>query len=189
MNMRARNVVWLLPFFLTSCSLFHRAQQRPIQALAPAEGTPKPTPTHPELPASANTLPTQPLATDNAVEQEQVPPARHRKPAKPVQQAGNNPPGTSSDDSPNGESVGVPAIGVLTSGGPADRRQGTLDSIAETERGLSQLNRNLSDQEKKTVIQIKEYLKQARQAFASGDMDGAYTLAAKAKAVFSELSQ
>jgi hypothetical protein len=185
MNMRARNVVWLLPFFLTSCSLFHKTQRQPIQLLAPAEGTPRPTPAHPELPASANTLPAQPLATDNAVEQEPVPPAKHRKPPKPVLQAGNTPP----DDSPNGETVGVPAIGVLTSGGQADRRQGTLDSIAETERGLSRLDRNLSDQEKKTVIQIKEYLKQARQAFASGDMDGAYTLAAKAKAVFSELSQ
>jgi hypothetical protein len=185
MNMRARNVLWLLPFFLTSCSIFHKTRQQPMQALAPAEGTPKPTPAHPELPASANTLPTLPLAADDAVEQEQVPPAKHRKPPKPVLQAGN----TSPDDPQPGESVGVPAIGVLSSGDRSDRRQGTLETIAETERGLSRLDRNLSDQEKKTVIQIKEYLKQARQAFASGDMDGAYTLAAKAKAVFSELSQ
>ena len=35
---------------------------------------------------------------------------------------------------------------------------------------------------KKTAAQIREFLKQARQALTSGDVDGAHTLAVKAKA-------
>ena len=38
-------------------------------------------------------------------------------------------------------------------------------------------------------MQIKEFLKQARTALASGDVDGANTLAKKAKALLGELSQ
>jgi ribosomal protein S20 len=64
-----------------------------------------------------------------------------------------------------------------------------VDSIAATERGLNGLNRALSAQEQKTATQIREYLKQAREALNSGDVDGAHNLAAKAKAVLSELVQ
>jgi flagellin-specific chaperone FliS len=39
------------------------------------------------------------------------------------------------------------------------------------------------------VAQIKEYLKQAKEALNSGDVDGAHTLATKAKAVLTELSR
>jgi hypothetical protein len=185
MNMRARNIVWLLPFFLTSCSLFHKTQQQPVQSLAPPTGgSVKPAATHPELPASATTLPTQPLATDNAVEQEPVPPTKHKKP-KPVQQAANSAPPPPAP----AESPGVPAVGVLSSGEPLDMKRETLEFIADTEHGLGHLDRTLSDQEQKTVVQIREYLKQSKEALSSGDVDGAHTLAAKAKAVFSELSQ
>ncbi len=186
MKMRARIVVWLLPFFLTSCSLFHKQQQPQVQALAPpSSGAPKPAPTHPDLPVSATTLPTQPLVTDNAVKQEPVPSAKRRKPPKPSQQqAVNTPP-----PPPTPEPTSVPAIGQLSSGEPSDMRRQTEYSIAETERGLNRVDRNLTDQEKKTAVQIREYLKQAREALTSGDVDGAHTLAAKAKAVFSELSQ
>jgi hypothetical protein len=50
------------------------------------------------------------------------------------------------------------------------------------------LNRSLNDQEQKTAAQIREFLKQAREALASGDVDGAHTLAAKAKVLLSELA-
>jgi hypothetical protein len=39
------------------------------------------------------------------------------------------------------------------------------------------------------VAQIKEFLKQARTALGSGDVDGAHTLAVKAKVLFGEISQ
>jgi hypothetical protein len=64
-----------------------------------------------------------------------------------------------------------------------------LDSIAATERGLNSLNRQLNDAEQKTAANIREFLKQARAALAAGDVDGASTLAAKAKILLGELSQ
>jgi hypothetical protein len=46
----------------------------------------------------------------------------------------------------------------------------------------------MSDQEQKTAAHIREFLKQAREALASGDVDGARTLAAKAKVLLGELA-
>ena len=40
-----------------------------------------------------------------------------------------------------------------------------------------------------TAAQIREYLKQARVALGSGDVDGASTLAAKAKVLLGELNR
>ena len=68
-------------------------------------------------------------------------------------------------------------------------RRETVDSIAATERGLNGIGRTLSDLEQTTAAQIREFLKKAREALASGDVDGAHTLAAKAKVLLSELSQ
>ena len=48
---------------------------------------------------------------------------------------------------------------------------------------------SLSDQEQKTAGDIREILKQAREALASGDADGAHTLAAKAKVLLAELTK
>jgi len=52
---------------------------------------------------------------------------------------------------------------------------------------LNGINRQLSDQEAKTAAQIREFLKQAREALTSGDVDGAHTLAVKAKVLLEEL--
>jgi ribosomal protein S20 len=66
-------------------------------------------------------------------------------------------------------------------------RQQTDDSIASTEKTLNGINRKLSDQEEKTAAQIREYLKQARDAITAGDVDGANKLAFKAKVLLDEL--
>jgi hypothetical protein len=181
MNMRARNVAWLLPFFLSACFHLHRHQaQQDLVFAPPLANLPKPPLMHPDLPESAVIIPPQPLAMDSDVEPEDVPPARRHKPVKPPQQAANTPP------TPD-ENSGVSAIGTLSSGEGSDMRRGTNDSIASTERGLNGLGRNLNAQEQKTAAQIREYLKQAREALISGDVDGASTLAAKAKVLLSEL--
>jgi hypothetical protein len=87
-----------------------------------------------------------------------------------------------------GENPGVSAVGQLSSGEPSDLRQQTADSIAAIDRGLNGIGRQLNGQEQKTAAQIRQYLKQAREALASGDVDGARTLAAKAKVLLGELS-
>jgi hypothetical protein len=127
-------------------------------------------------------VPAQPTKPDaNAQTQPPPkPPVRHKKPQstppQPTQQAAAPDPGVS-------------AIGQLSSGAPSDQRQQTSDSITATERGLNSITRNLSGLEQKTAAQIREWLKQAHDALDHGDVDGAHTLAAKAKALLTELNQ
>jgi hypothetical protein len=60
--------------------------------------------------------------------------------------------------------------------------------IRATEKGVNSITRRLSDSETKTAAQIHEFLKQAREALTSGDVDGAATLAKKAKVLLAELN-
>lgn len=83
----------------------------------------------------------------------------------------------------------VSAVGQLSPGDPAALRVQTEQSIAKTEHALDSITRKLNEQEAKTAAQIREFLKQAKAALASGDMDGAYTLALKAKVLLGEISQ
>jgi len=182
---------WLLPLLLTAC--IHKANQRPAQALAPpADAAPKPATTPVDLPPSAATIPSQPLATVSVQpETKPAPPVKRKKPASTsTQQAAAAPPPPSATTQQAAiESPGVSAIGQLSSGDPADLRKQTTDSIDSIERGLNAIGHTLSSQQEKTAAQIREFLKQARQALVSGDLDGAHTLAAKAKVLLSELSQ
>ena len=83
----------------------------------------------------------------------------------------------------------APAIGELSAGDPANFRHQTEDSIASIERGLNGINRTLDDSEQTTADHIREFLKQAKAALNSGDIDGAHTLAVKAKVLLDELSK
>ena len=172
MRLSARSAAWLLPLLLTGC--IHKSQVAqstplapPIEDVPPAIHLPLPS----ELPPPDVTGPVQqpaPVVTT-------PPPAPPKKPANTTTQT------ASSGAAP------VPAIGQLSSGDPPDRRQQTDTSIAATEKALNGINRNLSDQERKTAAQIREYLKEARAALSSGDIDGAHTLATKAKVLLDEL--
>lgn len=184
MKMRASYAGWLLPFFLTACFPFHKTQKQLAPPLAPpADSVPKPTTVHPDLPASAVIIPSQPIKTANdaSLEPPAKPPAKHKRAPKTVQQAAVVPPSAP-------ENPGVSAIGQLSSGDPTDVRREADDTIAATEKGLNGITRSLSDPEKKTAAQIREFLKQAREALLSGDVEGANTLAAKAKVLLGELS-
>lgn len=193
----------MLPLLLTGC--FHRTHQPPVEVLAPPildAPPPKPASAPTDLPPPVVTVPGQ-NETSGANAEPQKPPVRHRKPpASSTQQASNEAPGASTPSTPGpssgssgaaksgaGSSGGVSAIGHFSSGDPSELRQQTLESIVAVERGLNGISRRLGDQEQKTAAQIREYLKQAKAALASGDVDGAHTLAAKAKVLLSELSQ
>lgn len=186
MKMRASYAGWLLPFLLTGCFPFRKTVKQPVRQFAPlVADLPKPPAAHPELPDSAVTIPSEPLDTDaEAILEEAAKPAvRHRRPvSKPSQESADNPPATEA------ETPGVSAIGQLSSGDPSDQRREAEESIAATERGLHGIHRTLSSQEQKTAAQIREFLKQAREALITADVDGAYTLSAKAKVLLDELS-
>jgi hypothetical protein len=186
MRSLARSIAWLLPFLLTAC--FHKARPINIQQYLPPPSTvPMPEVEAVELQPSEMVIPTEPLTSDTDVEQAPKQPVRHRRPIN--KNAADTPQPAASKTPPAPvETPAVSAIGQLSTGNSSDSRQQTLDSIAATERGLNGVNRALNDQEKKTAAHIKEFLKQAREALGSGDLDGARTLAAKAKVLLSELA-
>jgi hypothetical protein len=114
-----------------------------------------------------------------------VQPKRTRKstPKQPVQAA--QPSTVQQADAAPAE---VSAIGVLGSVEATDSRNETQRSINDVERGLNSINRKMNDQEQRTVALIRENIKQARTALSSGDMDGAHTLAIKARVLLGELN-
>ena len=202
MKFPARSAAWLLPLLLTAC--IHKTKQShvPPTLAPPVEDVPLVTPDKApaNLPPPEITAPAPVNVPATTAQQEPPKPApRRKRPAKSTQPAAkNNAPAAKSTQPPVQESPQqqasntgpeVPAIGQLSSGEPANLRTETATSIAETEHGLSGITRTLNDQEQKTSMQIKEFLKQAKTALASGDVDGAHTLAAKAKVLLGELSQ
>ncbi len=191
MKLVARRVAWLLPLLLSAC--VHNANQSQMQPLAPPiEDTPPlPPDTAPaNLPAPEYHIP----KTDKpviVVQGEPPKPApKHRKP-KPAAGA----PGATTPGQPNTQVAGettpaeVSAIGQFATTEAPDKKREAADSISEVEKGLTGITRHLSDADEKTSTQIKEFLKQARAALATGDADGANTLAQKAKVLLKELSQ
>lgn len=192
MKFAAKSAAWLLPFFLTACiSLprpFHK-NKPPVQAIAPpVDLTPPVPPTEtvvdlPPLPLVPVIRPPEPPA--NAEAQPPKSHGRHKKaPAAPPE-----PEQSPQETQAVAENPGVSAVGQLSTGEPGDVKRQTVDLIVGTERGLDGIGRKLNDQELKTASQIREFLKQARTAMVSGDVDGAHTLAAKARVLLSELSQ
>lgn len=178
--------VCVLPFVLTGC--FHRSRPAQTQSLAPPvnnqpapapepalgrlESTPAPVAQEPEKPAENS-----PAQNAQQTAETPKPPVHHKKPVNPHPQMASIP------------GNGVSAIGQLSSGNPGDYRRQTEEQIAADERSLRSISRSLSDQDQRTVAHIRDFLKQARQALASGDVDGAHTLASKAKVLLAELNR
>ena len=185
MTLRAKHLALLVLFLLTGC-IFHKKQPQPVQTLAPAASSaPKPEPEHPDLPASATTIPPQPIKTTADDNLPAKPISHHRRqPAKPTQQTANAPLAAPATETPS-----VRTIGQLSTGEPSDLRHSVEESIAATDRGLNNIGRSLNDQEQKTAAQIREFLKHAKEALTNNDIDGAKTLASKARVLLSELNQ
>lgn len=187
---------WLLPLVLCACA--HNIKQSPMQALAPPiEDTPPPPDLAPTtLPAPVPSLPKTTLPVAGPPEPVKAAPKRHKNSVKAgnptqasatpapqpgqVAEAAPPPPPAPAEESASGK-FGTPE--------GANSQKETENSIDEVERGLNGIGRKLTDAETKTSTQIREFLKQARTALAGGDVDGAKTLAIKAKALLGELSQ
>jgi outer membrane biosynthesis protein TonB len=183
MKLPAGIVACLLPLMMAGC--FHKTTSQVQPPLAPPieDTLPKPSLAPANLPPPVITVPEQtPPPTTTQAQQPPKPPVHHRKPApKPV-------PAAPPEQQASNENTGVSAIGQLSSGAPSDLRQQTANSIQATERELNAIAGKLNDQEQKTAAHIRGFLKQAREALSTGDVDGAHTLAAKAKVLLSELA-
>jgi len=91
---------------------------------------------------------------------------------------------------PSGDTSAPTPIGQLTAGPTQDTRgsrQQAVTLIDSTQRGVASL-RNLNGDQNKTVVQIRSFLEQAMRALHNGDVDGAQTLATKAKTLLDELT-
>jgi len=91
---------------------------------------------------------------------------------------------------PSGDTSAPTPIGQLTAGPTQDNggsRQQAITLIDSTQRGVASL-RNLNGDQNKTVVQIRSFLEQAMRALHNGDVDGAQTLATKAKTLLDELT-
>jgi ribosomal protein S20 len=177
MKLSARCAAWLLPLLLTGCiHKTHVAQNQPLAPPIEDAPPPKPEPSPTNLPPPEVTIPMQPTQAQITPPPEPVKkPAKHKKPA-------NTNPQVASTGTP-----AVSAIGQLTTADSPNMRQQTDASIESTEKALNGISRTLNDQEQKTAAQIREFLKQAREALTAGDVDGAHTLAIKAKVLLDEL--
>ncbi len=188
MKWAASRFAWLLPVVLCACS--HRVDQSQMQPLAPPiEDTPPPPPDSApsSLPAPVYSLPKTPEPV--VVQQEPPkPPPRHRR-SKSSAGAQGSSAASQNQVAAEAPPTEVSAIGQFATPEAPDSKKQAENSIAEIEKGLNSLGRRLNDQETKTSTQIREFLKQARTALNSGDVDGAKTLTAKAKALLGELSQ
>jgi len=193
MRSPARCAAWLLPLLLAGCAHFpfplHKNQPAKAQAFAP----PLPS-SHPielasaQLPPAMCIIPAWPIYNMREQVQPDIPPPRRRRPPNKSDESADNPEAPA--NAPETPSIpAVNAIGELSSGDPADFRRQTENSIASIERGLNGINHPLSDAERKTADNIREDLKQAKAALASGDVDGAHTLAAKAQVLLTELTR
>ncbi len=188
MKFPATSLGWLLPLLLCAC--MHKTTQSQVQPLAPPIEDPPP----PKADSAAANLP-QPIillpkpAPPQTVVLKPEQPKTVQKKKKTSSKPAPPPPSQSTTDSASaGPPPEVPAIGNLTSGEPDDQKNKAASSIADVEKGLAQITRKLSEQEEKTSTQIKEYMKQARTALDSGDVEGANTLVLKAKVLLSELT-
>jgi ribosomal protein S20 len=182
-----RSVTWLLPFLLTGCFQlpFHKKHPAQARMLAPhVQPSQAIQLVDIDLPPADTVI--EAYAIYNLREEEEPipPPVRHRRPPNP------NPDDAATAPEPTPPATpAVSAIGQLSSGDPGNSRQETENSIADIERRLNAINRTLSDSEQKTADHIREFLKQARAALASGDVEGANTLVAKAQVLLTELTK
>jgi hypothetical protein len=91
---------------------------------------------------------------------------------------------------PKGDTAAPTSIGLLTAAPSPESsgsRQQASDLIDSTQRGVNSLH-NLNGDQSKTVAQIRSFLDQAERALHNGDLDGAHTLAIKAKTLLDELT-
>lgn len=193
MMLVARRFAWLLPLVLCACA--HNVNQSPMQALAPPiDDTPPPPDLAPTaLPAPVYNIPKTKEPVAIPPEPVKAVPKHHKsslKAGNPAQaSAAPAPqPGTVAE-APAAPPAEESASGKFGTPEEADTQKQTENSIAEVERGLNGIGRKLNDSETKTSTQIREFLKQAKTLLAGGDVDGAKTLATKAKALLGELSQ
>ncbi|WP_263368763.1 hypothetical protein [Edaphobacter bradus] len=160
----------------------HKTHLAPLpQILAPVELADVPRPENqPMIEPPEVKLPPMPIAAAGAH------PRRERKRPKIV--AAVPVPAAPAESEPQQE---VSAIGSLSTGGDSSPRsqQEAAEMIAAIEKRLNGLPSQTAEAQKTQISKIKNFQKQAQDALTSGDIEGAKTLATKAKLLLDDLEQ
>jgi hypothetical protein len=148
--------------------------QDPVALVTP------PLPEHPQMiePLVVD-MPPLPIASNAARPRRERKKSAAKPALEPVQTASAEPP------------VEGAAIGALTSGGEANPRsqQEAADMIAANEKRLTALPAQIVEEQKAQISKVKNFQRQAQEALSSGDVEGAKTLATKAKLLLDDLSK
>ncbi len=85
----------------------------------------------------------------------------------------------------------VTAIGALSSGGDPNShaQQEAADLIGSIDRRLNAVPAQKAEAEKAQISKIRNFQRQAQEALTSGDIEGAKTLATKAKLLLDDLEK
>lgn len=83
------------------------------------------------------------------------------------------------------------AIGALSTGGDSNphSQQEAADMIASIEKRLNGLSAQIAEAQKSQISKVRNFQKQAQDALGSGDVEGAKTLATKAKLLLDDIEQ
>jgi len=118
-------------------------------------------------------------------------PRRERRRRAATQSANTVPAPANVGDTPASPPPEDVAIGSLSLGGEASpqAQQEAADLIASIERRLNELSSNKQKQDRAQMSRIRNFQRQAQQALNSGDVEGAKTLATKAKLLLDDLEK
>ncbi len=161
---------------------------------------PKPAPALPPPPAVAietvsvppPTHPTEPEPEPEVVETPTTPPPPPPPPRRPPRR---RPAPTPAAPAPATTAAATPPpvdLGQLTTGGEANNaalRQGTEDLLRAQQRRLINLSSSIAAAHGEQVEQARLFLRQADDAWKKLDVEGARTLATKAKVILDEILQ
>lgn len=173
-----------LAFGLSGCMRFHKAPKVPVlpPVLTPIPLVTVPPPANPPLiPEPVVDLPPMPIAAAAATPRRE----RRRLAATPK-----------NTTAPTEEAAPEPmtdeaAIGDLTAGGAANpEAQHEAASLIHTiQIRLNALSPQLARRQRTQVNRVRNFWKQAQEALNSGDVEGATTLATKAKLLLDDLDR
>lgn len=159
----------------------HKMTVPPLpQILAPVELVEVPEPNLPLIEPAQIRMPQTPIAAAAA--------HPHRERRRPVVKAVVTPPATTLTDA---EAAETAAIGALSTGGDSSPRsqKEAVEMIASIEKRLNGLGAMTSDEQKAQISKVRNFQKQAQDALSSGDIEGAKTLATKAKLLLDDLEK
>ncbi|WP_035348383.1 hypothetical protein [Edaphobacter aggregans] len=115
---------------------------------------------------------------------------RRRSPAV-VSAPASSPAADPPAEAPAQTAAEVTAIGALSSGGDSNShaQQEAADLIGSIDKRLSALPAQKAEAEKAQISKVRNFQRQAQEALTSGDLEGAKTLATKAKLLLDDLEK